>query len=233
MLLCQRNTGAQKTGLAGGTICDFLAPFVPTCYVCSLLCEKIYPMPVLLIDNYDSFTYNLSHLVQLAGAAVVIMRNDAFTENFSPWREYSHLLIGPGPGSPQTAGKCLQLIARSRGEMPILGVCLGMQCINEVYGGITVSATRKRHGQRAAIRHDGSGIFRQIKAQVQVGLYHSLMVVPAAGLVQTATCEDNIPMAVADLSRHVYGVQFHPESFLSKCGREMLVNFLHLAVDHG
>ncbi len=187
---------------------------------------------LLLIDNYDSFTYNLAQYLGELGADVRVERNDALTvddvERLGPER----IVISPGPCTPNEAGISLDLIARVAGRIPILGVCLGHQAIGQAFGGKVVRAPRVMHGKTSPIEHDGSGLFRGIPSPMQATRYHSLVVEPASlpeSLVVTARTAEGEIMALRHKALPVWGVQFHPESILTVDGKKLLANFLEMS----
>ena len=184
---------------------------------------------LLLLDNYDSFTYNVSQLLAELGADVEVVRNDVETVSELAKRGYSGVVISPGPGEPKDAGITEDLIREMKGVVPILGVCLGHQAIGEVFGGKVVRAPKIVHGKTSCIRHDGVGIYRDLPQPFDVGRYHSLILeretLPDC-LAVTAETEDGIIMGVRHKEYDVEGVQFHPESILTPEGRTLLGNFL-------
>ncbi|MGE5598522.1 MAG: anthranilate synthase component II [Bacteroidota bacterium] len=183
---------------------------------------------IALIDNYDSFVYNLAQYFGELGAPVEVYRHDALSVEELAARRPSHLVISPGPGYPRDAGISLAAIAHFAGRIPILGVCLGHQCIGEAFGG-RVIPHRPVHGKTSSIRHRGEGILAGLPDPFSAARYHSLVVEAAsmpAELAVTATTEPGLVMAVAHRSMPIYGVQFHPESILTECGRDLLRNFL-------
>jgi anthranilate synthase/aminodeoxychorismate synthase-like glutamine amidotransferase len=184
-------------------------------------------MRVLMIDNYDSFTYNLVHLFEELGAEVLTYRNDAITPDEALALRPDRLVVSPGPGRPEDAGVSLEMIRRLGTSTPTLGVCLGHQAIVEVYGGAVGQARALLHGKASTVRHDGSGVFRGLPAEVEVGRYHSLAAteVPNA-LVVTARTDDGEVMGVRHVELPVEGVQFHPESVLTPHGPAMARTFL-------
>jgi len=187
----------------------------------------------LLIDNYDSFTYNLWHFLGELGAEVTVMRNDALTVDEAFAMKPQGIVISPGPSDPDHAGICLELVRRA-GRIPILGVCLGHQVIGQAFGGKIVRAPVPMHGKLSAIRHDGSGVFAGLPNPFQATRYHSLIVEQAslpASLRITASTEDGLIMGVVHRERPVHGVQFHPESIASVAGHALLKNFLNLAAE--
>ena len=187
---------------------------------------------VLLIDNYDSFTFNLAHRLGELGAEVKVVRNDRLTlddiANLRPQR----LVISPGPGRPESAGVTVEALRRFAGRLPILGVCLGHQSIGQAYGGQVVRAQQLMHGKTSQIHHNGKGVFKGLKTPFTATRYHSLSVLKddlPADLEVTAWTDDGEIMGFQHRSRPVYGVQFHPESIATECGHELLANFLSLA----
>ncbi|MCX7960273.1 MAG: aminodeoxychorismate/anthranilate synthase component II [Burkholderiales bacterium] len=184
---------------------------------------------VLVIDNYDSFTWNLVQYLFELGCEVKVVRNDAWRAADIAAMAPSHLVISPGPCTPNEAGVTLEAIARLAGRVPILGVCLGHQAIGQAFGGRVVRAKTVMHGKTSTIRHDGRGIFAGLPAQVTVTRYHSLAVeretLPEA-LEVSATAEDGEVMGLRHRHLAVEGVQFHPEALLTEHGHAMLRNFL-------
>ena len=187
---------------------------------------------ILMIDNYDSFTYNLVQYLGELGETLVVKRNDAITLKGIARLKPSSIVISPGPGRPSDAGISNALITTFAGRIPILGVCLGHQCIGEVYGGEVVRAKRPMHGKTSRIYHDRSAMFRGLPSPFEATRYHSLIVkretLPRA-LRVTAWTSDREIMGLAHRSLPVYGVQFHPESILTSVGKDLLKNFLALA----
>jgi anthranilate synthase component 2 len=185
----------------------------------------------LLIDNYDSFTYNLWHYLGELGAEVVVKRNDALSVSDALALKPQGIVISPGPSDPDHAGICLELIAKA-GRMPILGVCLGHQAIGQAFGGKVVRAPVPMHGKISEIRHRGTDVFKTLPNPFPATRYHSL-IVAREGLPQsltvTAETGDGLIMGIAHRERPVYGVQFHPESIASEGGHDLLKNFLVLA----
>ena len=185
-------------------------------------------MTLLLLDNYDSFTYNLAHLLEELGAEVVVHRNDAITADEAEQLQPTHLVVSPGPGRPEDSGVTLDVIARLAPTTPTLGVCLGHQAIVAAFGGEIGQAQRLLHGKASTIHHDGRGIFAGLPQDFSAGRYHSLAAerVPDE-LEVSATSEDGEVMAVRHRTLAVDGVQFHPESVLTlPLGRDLLRNFL-------
>ena len=186
---------------------------------------------LLVIDNYDSFTYNLVQYFGELGADPVVKRNDAVTADEVEKMKPDKIVISPGPGTPADAGISMDLIRRFGPKLPILGVCLGHQSIGEVYGGKVVRAERLMHGKTSPIRHDGKGVFAGLPNPFEATRYHSLLVekksVPACLEVTADTAEGEI-MGLRHREFPVHGVQFHPESILSKEGKDLLANFLKM-----
>ncbi len=184
---------------------------------------------LLLIDNYDSFTYNLVQAFLVSGAEVLVYRNDAITIEQAQALKPTHLCISPGPGTPALAGISMPMIGAFAGSIPVFGVCLGHQSIVEVFGGKVVRAGRLMHGKTSAIEHDGRGVFSGIAPGCEVGRYHSLIAEPAAvpaDLEVTARTDQGEIMGVRHRRLMVEGVQFHPESVLTPDGPEIMNNFL-------
>lgn len=189
-------------------------------------------MRVLVIDNYDSFTYNLVQYLGELGEDIVVRRNDAVTvEEVENDLQPNKILISPGPGIPDDAGVSMEMIKHFAGALPILGVCLGHQAIARVYGGRVVRAPVLVHGKSTEIRHDGKTIFEGLEYGFQAGRYHSLMVeresLPEC-LEISATTPDGIIMGLRHKEMKLEGVQFHPESILTTDGKQLLANFLKL-----
>jgi anthranilate synthase/aminodeoxychorismate synthase-like glutamine amidotransferase len=182
---------------------------------------------ILLIDNYDSFTYNLAHLFGELGAEVEVRRNDAVTADEAEALAPDYLVVSPGPGRPGDAGATPEIVRRLSPTTPTLGVCLGHQAIVEVLGGEVGPARELVHGKSCIVRHDGRGLFDGLPKELEVGRYHSLAAtrIPDA-LDVTARADDDEVMAVRHRELPVVGVQFHPESVLTPHGREMAQNFL-------
>jgi len=184
-------------------------------------------MKLLMIDNYDSFTYNLVHLFEELGAEVVTVRNDAITPDEAAALAPDRLVVSPGPGRPRDAGVSIEVIRRLGPTTPTLGVCLGHQAIVEAFGGDIGQAQALLHGKASTITHDGHGVYEGLPAEVEVGRYHSLAatVVPA-DLAVTARTPDGEVMGVRHATLPVEGVQFHPESVLTPLGPAMARNFV-------
>jgi anthranilate synthase component II len=185
----------------------------------------------LLIDNYDSFTYNLWHYLGELGAEVVVKRNDALTVAAALAMRPQGIVISPGPSDPDRAGICLDLV-RDAGNLPVLGVCLGHQVIGQVFGGKIARAPQPMHGKLSPIRHGGSGVFAGLPDPFEATRYHSLIVDRAGwpnSLTITAETADGIVMGLQHRERPLHGVQFHPESIASVGGHQLLGNFLRLS----
>ena len=184
---------------------------------------------VLVIDNYDSFVYNLVQYLGELNAEPIVKRHDAITidevEDISPHA----LLISPGPGNPKQAGISVDLIKWAAGKIPVLGICLGHQCIGEAWGGEIVHAPQVMHGKTSLISHNESGIFKDIKSPFNATRYHSLMVDPESfpdELEITAKTDDDLIMGLKHKEFEIYGLQFHPESILTSYGHKLIENFL-------
>ncbi|HEY1612700.1 MAG TPA: aminodeoxychorismate/anthranilate synthase component II [Rhizomicrobium sp.] len=189
---------------------------------------------LLLIDNYDSFTYNLVHYLAELGADVVVKRNDELSASDAMALRPDAIVLSPGPCDPDKAGICLDLIAASAGRVPLLGVCLGHQAIGQVFGGRVVRAPVPMHGKVSRVHHTGKGVFRGLNNDFEATRYHSLTLEPEsmpAFLEVTATTQDGVIMGVMHRQHPIHGVQFHPESIASENGHALLQNFLTLAHD--
>jgi len=184
---------------------------------------------ILLIDNYDSFTYNVVQAFAALGADVLTYRNDALSVDAARELQPSHLVISPGPGRPENAGLSLDMIAAFADEIPILGVCLGHQSLVTHFGGEIVRADRLMHGKTSPVTHDGKGIFRGLSQPFEAGRYHSLCakreLIPDVLMITAETAEGEI-MAVRHRELPIEGVQFHPESVLTPEGDRLMANFL-------
>ena len=184
---------------------------------------------LLLIDNYDSFTYNLVQAFMVLGAEVLVYRNDAITTAEADALAPTHLCISPGPGTPAQAGVSIGMIRQFAGRIPVFGVCLGHQSITEAFGGRVVRAPRLMHGKTSMITHDGQGVFAGIDNPCEIGRYHSLIAeatsLPADLVVTARTAEGEI-MGLRHSRLNVEGVQFHPESVLTPLGPAIMKNFL-------
>jgi len=184
---------------------------------------------VVVIDNYDSFVYNLVQYLGELGADPVVVRNDERDVTSLLGEPIDGLLVSPGPGHPRDAGITCDLIAQAAGRVPVLGVCLGHQAIGEVFGARIERAPELRHGKTSHITHDGSGVFGELPSPLEVTRYHSLVIEPSSmptTLVVTARADDGTIMGVRHRDHDVEGVQFHPESILTQHGHAMLRNFL-------
>jgi anthranilate synthase/aminodeoxychorismate synthase-like glutamine amidotransferase len=184
---------------------------------------------ILLLDNYDSFVYNLARYVRELGESPVVRRNDAITAEEIEALAPSHIIISPGPCSPAEAGISTEVVRRFGATTPLLGVCLGHQCIGAAYGGEIVRARRPMHGKVSEVHHDGTSVFAGLPSPVHATRYHSLVINPASlpsALRVTASADDGEIMAVAHRDHPVVGVQFHPESALTEYGYAMLDRFL-------
>ena len=186
-------------------------------------------MKIVIIDNYDSFTYNLSHLIKEIGAEVTVIRNDQFTLN--QLERFDKIVLSPGPGIPSEAGLLLDVIKTYKGRKPILGVCLGHQAICETFGATITYAQTLMHGKKSIINMEDDEIFKGLDSNVQVARYHSLAAdkntIPDC-LKVIATADDGEVMAVRHTDYPVYGFQFHPESVLTPDGKKMVMNFLDM-----
>jgi anthranilate synthase component 2 len=182
---------------------------------------------LLLVDNYDSFTYNLAHMFEELGAEVIVIRNDKLDAAAAVALGPSHLVISPGPGRPEAAGATIEIVQRLAPEVPTLGVCLGHQAIVRAFGGEIGQARRLVHGKATLVQHDGRGLFQGLPTPLEGGRYHSLAatVVPEC-LEVSATAEDGEVMAVRHREHRIDGIQFHPESVLTPLGPEICKRFL-------
>ena len=182
---------------------------------------------ILLVDNYDSFTYNLAHLFQELGADVTVIRNDQIDPHEAERLAPSHLVISPGPGRPEGAGATLEIVERLGPRVPTLGVCLGHQAIVEAFGGEVGQAQRLVHGKASSISHDGQGLFTGLPDPLEGGRYHSLAATQVPDELEVcATTEDGEVMAVRHRELPIVGIQFHPESVLTPDGPALAKNFL-------
>ncbi len=187
---------------------------------------------LLLIDNYDSFTYNLFHYLGQLGAEVLVKRNDELSAAEAMALAPESIVLSPGPCTPNEAGICMDLIRLNNGRIPLLGVCLGHQAIGQVYGGKVVRAPEPMHGKLSTIHHTGKSVFRGLNNDFQATRYHSLTIAPEsmpADLEVTATSEDGVIQGVMHKRLPIHGVQFHPESIASENGHALLQNFLDMA----
>jgi anthranilate synthase/aminodeoxychorismate synthase-like glutamine amidotransferase len=188
--------------------------------------------PVLLVDNYDSFTYNLYQYLGELGADTRVVRNDVMTADEALALHPKLIVISPGPGTPDQAGITLELIRKAAGQVPLLGVCLGHQALGQAFGGRVVRAPKLMHGKTSEVHHDGRTIFRGLESPFTATRYHSLIVardsVPDA-LEISAWTDDGLVMGLRHRSMRLEGVQFHPESILTAAGKDLLRNFLEAA----
>jgi anthranilate synthase component 2 len=184
---------------------------------------------LLVLDNYDSFTYNLVQMFRKYPLDIVVTRCDRIELDEIESRKPDYILISPGPGNPSHAGISIPLIRRWHRHIPILGVCLGMQCMNEAFGGQTVRAPLPVHGKTSKIEHSGDGIFKGLPSPFSAARYHSLMTIPAddSPLEITAKSEDGVIMGLSHPQYPLHGVQFHPESFMTGYGDQLIENFLN------
>jgi anthranilate synthase component II len=187
---------------------------------------------LILIDNYDSFTYNLVHYLGELGAESVVIRNDKISADEVIAKKPQAIVLSPGPCTPNEAGVCLDLIKKAGPAIPLLGVCLGHQSIGQAYGGKVIRATQPMHGKLSTITHTGKGVFKDLPKQFEITRYHSLIVerpsLPDC-LEITAETADGTIMGLQHKTHPVHGVQFHPESIASQQGHALLANFLTLA----
>jgi anthranilate synthase component II len=184
---------------------------------------------ILLIDNYDSFTFNLVHFLGDLGARCEVRRNDALSVHDALGMRPEAIVLSPGPCTPSDAGICLDLIEAAAGRVPLLGVCLGHQAIGQAFGGQVVRAPAPMHGKVSPVRHAGSDVFAGLPSPFQATRYHSLTVEPSSlpeALQATAWTEDGVIMGLRHRTLPVFGVQFHPESIASEHGHALLANFL-------
>lgn len=187
---------------------------------------------LLLIDNYDSFTYNLFHYLWQLGAETIVKRNDELSAEEALALKPQAIVLSPGPCTPNEAGICIDVIRKADGSVPIFGVCLGHQAIGQAYGGQVVRAPVPMHGKMSRIHHDGLSVFRGLPNDFQATRYHSLCIAPESMpecLEATAHSEDGVIMGVQHKTHPVHGVQFHPESIASEHGHALLQNFLVMA----
>lgn len=186
-------------------------------------------MKILLIDNYDSFTYNLYHYLSALKCKVEVFRNDKIQANDLKKRNYKKIVISPGPGKPTQAGNCIEIVKKFYKKIPILGVCLGHQIIGQVFGSKIIGAKKLMHGKTSIIKHNGKGIFKGIKKTITATRYHSLIIdrkTLGKDLLITAETKDKVIMGVMHEKYNVHGVQFHPESIKTPEGMKLLKNFL-------
>ncbi len=186
---------------------------------------------ILLIDNYDSFTYNLLHYMQELGSEVEVIRNDAVGVDDVLGKGADGILISPGPATPDESGICLELVEKGAGKLPMLGVCLGHQAIGQAFGGKVIRADQPMHGKTSSIKHTGEGVFNGLANPFTATRYHSLIVerdsLPKCFTI-TAETDDGIIMGIQHKEHALHGVQFHPESIASEHGHDLIRNFLEL-----
>ena len=188
-------------------------------------------MKILLIDNYDSFTYNLYHYLSALKCKVEVYRNDKIKISKINKKKYQKIVISPGPGNPNQAGSCLKIVKNFYKIIPILGVCLGHQVIGQVFGSKIIPAKKLMHGKTSLIKHNGKGVFRGIKKTINATRYHSLIIdrkTLGKDLLITAETKDKVIMGVMHKKYKIHGVQFHPESIKTPEGMKLLKNFLKL-----
>lgn len=184
---------------------------------------------LLMIDNYDSFVYNLVRYFNELDEEIEVYRNDKVDLDFIESKNYEGIVISPGPKNPKEAGLCLDIIDRFKGKIPILGICLGHQCIGHYFGAEIVKGKEPVHGKLSLVKHDGQGVFKNIKNPLNVTRYHSLIVDKSTlpeGLRVTAETEDGVIMGIEHKYFPIYGVQFHPEAELTEEGHKLLKNFI-------
>ncbi|MGV8979576.1 anthranilate synthase component II [Clostridium sp.] len=184
---------------------------------------------ILIIDNYDSFTYNLYQYVGEIYENVLVLRNDEFTIEGLKKLPLKGIIISPGPGRPENAGLCISVIKAFEGIVPIMGICLGHQAIGYAYGGKVISAPEIKHGKTSIIKHNGQGLFKNLKPELKIMRYHSLIVerdtLPEV-LSITAQTEDELIMGIKHNKFQIYGLQFHPESIFTQSGKDIIKNFV-------
>lgn len=188
----------------------------------------------LLIDNYDSFVYNLMHFIGELGADVTVKRNDEVTVEDVIGGGYEGIILSPGPCTPNEAGICLDVVRNAPDDLPIFGVCLGHQTIGQAFGGVIERAPEPMHGKLSTVSTDGTGVFEGLPTQFEATRYHSLVINPQSlpnSLIVNARTQDGCIMGVMHVDRPIHGVQFHPESIASEYGHKLLGNFLKLATN--
>ncbi|MEI6167243.1 MAG: aminodeoxychorismate/anthranilate synthase component II [bacterium] len=189
---------------------------------------------IILIDNYDSFTYNLVQMMAAIGADIRVFRNDAITVDAVEALKPEAVVVSPGPCTPKEAGISVELIKRMSGRIPVLGVCLGHQSLGVAFGATVSNAKRIMHGKVSQVRHDGQGLFKGMSNPFQAGRYHSLAVLKETlppELIANAFSEDDEIMGMQHVTHPTYGVQFHPESVLTPTGKRLLRNFLDIVAE--
>lgn len=187
--------------------------------------KKRFLKRLLLLDNYDSFTYNLKHYFSSLGCEVSVVRNDEFNMDFS---SYTHVVLSPGPGLPKDAGSLMELLKKIEGKTPVLGICLGMQAIGEHLNGKLYNQLEVKHGVSEMINCENTILFTGMKSKFKVGLYHSWAIDESGDYAITAKSKSGIVMAIENSDLKMYGLQFHPESVLTDYGMKILNNFLKL-----
>ncbi|MFK4784967.1 anthranilate synthase component II [Fusobacterium sp. MFO224] len=191
---------------------------------------------ILIIDNYDSFTYNLVQYLKILNKKILVKRNDEITLKEIEKLDLEGILLSPGPGNPKTAGITLKVIDKFKGEIPIIGICLGHQSIAEAFGGRVIKGKEPVHGKISEINHKCQGVFKGLKSPLNVTRYHSLIVEESSlpkDFIVTAKTKDNIIMGIRHKKYLIEGIQFHPEALLTECGLEMLDNFFKEAHNFG
>ncbi len=187
-------------------------------------------MKIILLDNYDSFTYNLLHYIGELGAEVAVYRNDAISASELMKKKPDGIVISPGPGTSQQSGICLELVKEASGKIPILGVCLGHQAIGEAFGGTIIRAEKPMHGKVSEMYHEGRTIFKGLPIPFKATRYHSLVVdrasLPDCLEITAITGDDGLIMGLSHKQHNTHGVQFHPESIASEHGHQIIKNFL-------
>ena len=187
-------------------------------------------MKILLIDNYDSFTYNLYHYLSSLKCKVEVYRNDKIQISQIKKKKYNKIVISPGPGNPSQSGNCLKIVKHFYKTIPILGVCLGHQIIGQVFKSKIIGAKKLMHGKTSLVKHNGKGVFKGIKNKINATRYHSLIIyikTLSKDLMITAETKDKIIMGIMHKKYNVHGVQFHPESIKTNEGKKILKNFLN------
>ena len=186
-------------------------------------------MKILLIDNYDSFTYNLYHYISKFKKNIDVIRNDKITSNVILKKKYNKIVISPGPGNPNQAGNCLKIVKDLHKKIPILGVCLGHQIIGQAFGGRIIRAKNLMHGKTSKIKHGKKGLFKNIQNNFEATRYHSLIVDKKnfpKDLIVTAETKNNTIMGLMHKKYNIHGFQFHPESISTKMGIKLIKNFI-------
>jgi anthranilate synthase component 2 len=187
-------------------------------------------MNIILLDNYDSFTYNLLHYLGELGADVAVYRNDAIDVPELMALNPDGIVVSPGPGTPEQSGICLDLVSQASGKIPIFGVCLGHQTIGEAFGGKVIRAPKPMHGKVSEVYHEGRTVFKELPIPFKATRYHSLIVdrgsLPDCLEVTAITADDGLIMGLSHKTHNTHGVQFHPESIASEHGHQLIKNFL-------